>query len=284
VHAVLVASCAVIGLAVGAVLDPVGQHLAVRSRAAEELHRLERADRRPGEPAADGETEIGRVDPDESPDVAAVADANTAIDGTPPVGQVRHLLPEGRSAPRTVGAAVVSGALFALAAGHYGTHLVLVPFLTFLAVSVTVSITDLTHRLVPRQLLYGALALIVPLLVVVSAQSHAWSRLGDAAVAGSGAFVVFFLIWFFVPRGMGFGDVRLSGVIGVTVGYLGLLHAYMAFLVGFVLGLVFGLVLMLGSSAGRKTRIPFAPALCVGAVVTILWGDPLVDHLFHAGT
>ena len=95
-----------------------------------------------------------------------------------------------------------------------------------------------------------------------------------AAGAGLGAFVVFFAIWFFVPRGMGFGDVRLAGVIGVAVGYLGLLEAYLAFLVGFVLGLVFGLVLMVGSGSGRKTRIPFAPALCVGATVAILWGAP----------
>ena len=43
-----------------------------------------------------------------------------------------------------------------------------------------------------------------------------------------------------------------------------------------------GLVLMIGSSAGRKTRIPFAPALCAGAVVAIVWGAPLVDHIFHA--
>ena len=83
---------------------------------------------------------------------------------------------------------------------------------------------------------------------------------------------------------MGFGDVRLAGVIGLTVGYLGLVHAYLAFLLGFVIGLVFGLVLMAAPRPGRKTRIPFAPALCVGAVVAILWGEPLVRHLFHAGS
>ena len=179
-----------------------------------------------------------------------------------------------------MGAAIVAGILFAAVAGHIGAHLVLVPLLVFVAMAVAVSVTDLTHRLVPRQLIYGALALIVPLLIAVSAQAHHWRPLADAAIAGAGAFGVFFLIWFFVPRGMGFGDVRLAGVIGVTVGYLGLLHAYLAFLVGFVFGLVFGLVLMAGSSSGRRTRIPFAPSLCIGAVVAILWGDPIVHHFF----
>jgi leader peptidase (prepilin peptidase)/N-methyltransferase len=267
VHAALVASCAVIGVGVGAVLDPVGQRLADRSRAAEERRRLERVERRDDVPAS---TDAVPPADDAEPDPAAA-------------GPVRHLLPEGRSVPRTVGAALATGALFALAAGHYGAHLVLVPFLVFLAMAVTVSVTDLTHRLVPRHLVYGALALIVPLLVATSAQAHAWRPLVDAAIAGAGGFAVFFLIWFFVPRGMGFGDVRLAGVIGTTVGYLDLFHAYLAFLVGFLFGLAFGLVLMVGSSAGRKTRIPFAPALCIGAVVAILWGDPLVNHLFHSG-
>ena len=79
-----------------------------------------------------------------------------------------------------------------------------------------------------------------------------------AGIAGAVAFGVFFAVWFLVPKGMGFGDVRLAGAIGVTVGYLSLLHAYVAFLAGFLLGMVFGLALMVVAS-GRKTRIPFAP-------------------------
>ena len=72
-------------------------------------------------------------------------------------------------------------------------------------------------------------------------------------------------------------------MIGVTVDYLGVVHAYLAFLVGFVAGVVFGVVVMVTSSTGRRTRIPFAPALCVGAAVAILWGGPLAHDLFHAG-
>ncbi len=197
---------------------------------------------------------------------------------------VRHLLASGPSAGRTVGAALVTGALWAAVAHRFGPHLLVTPFLVFLALAVAVSVTDLSHRLVPRTLLYGALALIVPLLVVVSAVDHTWSDLARAAIWGAVAFAVFFLIWFLVPRGMGFGDVRLAGVIGVTLGYLGPVHVYLAFLIGFVVGLLFGLVLMVGSSAGRKTRIPFAPALCAGAIVAILWGGTLGQHLFHTGS
>ena len=98
------------------------------------------------------------------------------------------------------------------------------------------------------------------------------------------AFGLFFAIWWFIPRGMGFGDVRLAGAIGFTTGWLSLLHAYVAFLAGFVVGMVFGLALMVVSSAGRKTRIPFAPSLSVGAVIAVLWGAHLAQSLFHSGT
>jgi len=269
VHALLVDAGSVVGVVAGILLDPVGQQLADRSRAAE--------DRRRAEGRADSEPTLDDEGSTQGPDGS-----------DEPVAPVRHLLPAGRSVPRMVGAGIVTGLLFGLTAsrltvhGHEASLVLVLPFWVFLAMAVTVSVTDLTHRLVPRQLLYGALVGIVALLVVASAHLHAWRPLVDATGAGLGAFAVFFVIWFFVPRGMGFGDVRLAGVIGVTVGYLGLLEAYLAFLVGFVLGLVFGLALMVGSGSGRKTRIPFAPALCIGAAIAILWGGTLAHHVFRA--
>ena len=281
------------GVVAGAVLDPLGQQLADLSRAAEQRDRAEREARRAEQAAGGGAADlVDHADPgtpsaplavpelDVDP-VPAAADLAGPADEAPPV---RHLLPAGRSTGRTVGAALVTGGLWAAAAAHFGSHLLLAPFLVFFALAVAVSVTDLTHRLVPRYLVYGALALIVPLLVAVSAVDHTWHDLAGAAIGGAAAFGIFFLIWFFVPKGMGFGDVRLAGAIGLTVGYLSLLHVYLAFLAGFVLGLVLGLVLMVGSTTGRKTRIPFAPALAAGAVVATLWGGPMAQHLFHAGT
>ena len=119
------------------------------------------------------------------------------------------------------------------------------------------------------------MALVVPLLVVTSAVDHRWHSLSGSVIAGAVAFAVFFAVWWFVPQGMGFGDVRLAGAIGVTVGYLSLLHAYVAFFAGFLIGTVFGLVMATVWSSGRKTRIPFGPSLAVGAVFGVLWGGPV---------
>ena len=259
----LVSGTTVAGLVIGGAFDPVGQRLADRSREQDERRRAERR-------ATDDES---GSEPDDPPGPGS----ETAD------GPVRHVLPSGPAPARTISAAVVTGALFGAAAHHFGPDLVLAPFCVFFAMLVVVSVTDLTHRLVPRHLLYGALSLIVPLLVASAAVDHQWRDVSGAAIAGAVSFGLFFAVWWFVPRGLGFGDVRLAGVIGITVGYLSLLHAYVAFLAGFIIGLLFGLVLMVSTSSGRKTRIPFAPSLALGAVIAVFWGGHVAHTLFHAG-
>jgi prepilin signal peptidase PulO-like enzyme (type II secretory pathway) len=62
------------------------------------------------------------------------------------------------------------------------------------------------------------------------------------------------------------------------------LHAYLAFLGGFIIGLLFGVGMMVVFGSGRKTRIPFAPALAIGAVIGVFWGAGLAQTLFHASS
>lgn len=267
----LVPGTALAGLVVGGALDPIGQRLADLSQAEDERRRAEHQSQ-----VAEGErgTEQSQLATGPGTEVGSEVGAEVAS----------HLLASGRSPGRTIGAALVTGALFAGAADHFGAHVVLAPFCVFFAMLVVVSVTDLSHRLVPRRLIYCGVALIVPLLVATSAADHAWRSLSGAAIGGAVAFALFFAVWWFVPRGLGFGDVRLAGSIGLTVGYLSLLHAYIAFLAGFVVGTVFGVAMMAVSTAGRKTRIPFAPSLATGAVIAVLWGGHLAQGLFHAGS
>jgi leader peptidase (prepilin peptidase)/N-methyltransferase len=257
VDVLLAAGTALVGVAVGGALDPLGQQLADASAAAE-------AARRAGDQAADEGSHPG--------------------EDAPVATRVVHLLPSGRSPARTAGAAMVTGLLFGAAAWRFGWHVILAPYCVFFAMLVAISVTDLTHRLVPRHLVYGGMALIVPLLFVTAGLAGTWHDLVGSLVGGAVAFGLFFAVWWFVPRGMGFGDVRLAGAIGFTVGYLSLLHAYVAFLTGFVVGLLFGLVMMAVSSSGRKTRIPFAPSLALGAVIAVLWGGHLAHSLFNSGS
>lgn len=259
----LVAGTTVAGLVAGGMLDPLGQRLAERSRQSGVQKRAE--------------MESGR----DSPSVENAGPENAP--GRSAEEDPRHLVVRGRSPLRTAAAALMTGALFGLAARHFGVDLVLAPFCIFFALLVAVALTDLSFRLVPRRLVFLALALIVPLLVASAAVDHQLGHLTGMVIAGVVAFGFFFAVWWFIPQGMGFGDVRLAGVIGIVTGYLSLLHAYLAFLGGFVIGMVFGLVMMAVLGSGRKTRIPFAPALAAGAVLAVFFGSHVAHSLFTTG-
>ena len=289
VNAALTSLVGIGGLVVGAALDPIGQRMAERSRIEEEAHRREREEQKdaartdPTEPqdrSTEGTDGEGREQPTRSEPSAAAAQAPAH---PAPGAAVPHLVPAGRSVPRTVAAAVATGALWAGSAARFGAHAVLGAYLVFFALLVAVALTDLSTRLVPRRLVYPCAGLMAAFFLIAAAVDHSTSHLSGAAIGGAVACGAFFVVWWFVPRGMGFGDVRLAGVIGIATGWLSLLHAYAAFFVGFMAGLVFGLVAIAASGGGRRTRIPFAPALAVGAVVGVFWGGPMVRAVFGAG-
>ncbi len=179
---------------------------------------------------------------------------------------------------------VVSALVLGAFAARIGDDVVLASYAVFGLSMVAMSAVDLERQIIPNRLVYGTLALLVPLFVLSAAVDGRWGSLARAAIAGAAGFVGFLLVHLAVPRGMGFGDVRLAGIIGFATGWLGLGHAFVAFFAAFVLGALVGIGAMMVSGAGRKTRIPFGPFLAAGAVLTVLWGDPLARTLFHHGT
>ena len=96
----------------------------------------------------------------------------------------------------------------------------------------------------------------MPLFVVASAVDDRWGSLARAAIGGAAAFVGFLVVHLAVPRGMGFGDVRLAGVVGLATGWLGLGHAFVAFFAAFVLGALVGVVAMAVSGRGPQDQDP----------------------------
>jgi leader peptidase (prepilin peptidase)/N-methyltransferase len=180
-------------------------------------------------------------------------------------------------------AAAVAGVLFAAAAVRFGSVPELAAYCVLFGGLVAVSVADIRVGLVPRKIVYPTLGLLAVALVAAAAASGDWRPLADAAVGGAAGFLVFFAIWWISPRSMGFGDVRLAGVVGVALGWLGFRQVYLGFLAAFLAGAAIGLVKMAVQGTGRKTALPFGPALAVGAVVGVLWGGYLANLWLHAG-
>ena len=170
-----------------------------------------------------------------------------------------------------------TAALFVAAAIRLGPTWSLPAFCVFFAALLAVSVIDLHHYLIPNRVVYPTLCLVVPLMARAAAVDGSWSHFGDAAIGGMGAFAALFLVHLVSPRGMGFGDVRLAGVIGFMAGWLGFRYVVLALFLAFLLASVVGVALIVSRLRSRRDAVPFGPFMAAGAVVAVVWGPAILD-------
>lgn len=135
-----------------------------------------------------------------------------------------------------------------------------------------------THRL-PRAVVYWASGVTVPLLVAAAGVTGDWNRLADAAIGAAACFAGFFVVFFVVPKGMGFGDVRLAAFCGGLLGFVGLRVIPIGLLAAFLLAGLPAIALVVVGKATRRTRVAFGPFLAAGSVIGICFGPAIVRAL-----
>ena len=157
--------------------------------------------------------------------------------------------------------------------GIVGGLLVLVAFLYLAAVSVALALIDLDVHKLPNAIVLPAYAVGAVLLTSASVLSGEYSVLLRAGIAMAALFLAYFLMAFVYPAGMGLGDVKLAGVLGLYLGWVGWGAVIIGALGAFILGGVYAFVLILGRRANRKSGIPFGPWMLVGAWLGIGIGN-----------
>lgn len=178
----------------------------------------------------------------------------------------------------TPGLAWKAAVASALAAGAIGLRLGwdmrLLVLLPLVPICVALSVIDWRTRLLPTRVVAPSYALVLVAVLVV----YAVTRDGDDLVrAGFGWAVYggfFFVMWFIYPPGLGYGDVRLAGVLGLALGNLGWGQLLLGIWAGTVLGGVLGLILTRLGVVDRRNN-PFGPYMVAGALVGILLGHLL---------
>lgn len=157
------------------------------------------------------------------------------------------------------------------------TLLVTIAFLYFAAISVALTAIDIDVQRLPDVLVLPAYAIGALLFGAADLLRGDLTALGTAAAGAGGAFLLFLILRIVKPQGMGLGDVKLAGVIGLFLGQLGAAQLVVGIAAGFLLGGVFGVGLILTHRAGRASRIPFGPWMLAGAWVGVLGGAPIAD-------
>ena len=153
--------------------------------------------------------------------------------------------------------------------------LVLVAYLYFAAISVALALIDLGVRRLPNVIVLPAYLVATVLLVAAATLSGDYAALARAAIGGAALGLAYLLMAVVAPGGMGFGDVKLAGVLGIFLGWIGWGALVVGAIAAFLLGGIFGIILILARRGGRKTAIPFGPWMLLGAWGGIAAGGPI---------
>jgi leader peptidase (prepilin peptidase)/N-methyltransferase len=152
--------------------------------------------------------------------------------------------------------------------------------------AVRLTVIDVRHHLLPNRIVFPSYAVAGVLLL--AAAVFAGAGIGVAQTSGSplaglmaapalrivaGAAVLwlfYFLLRFAYPPGMGFGDVKLAGVLGMYLGYLGWGHLFAGTFLAFLLGGLWSVALLAARRGTLKSSIPFGPFMLAGATAAML--------------
>jgi leader peptidase (prepilin peptidase) / N-methyltransferase len=226
--------------------------------------------------------------PDPQPDAEPDAEPDVEPDPEPdaePAAEPKEPYAEIASLPGLVWkAALVSAVCAAVVGAAVGRQWALVILVPLVPLSVALAVIDWRTRLLPTRLVLPATGVAILLGLV------GWAVTGDAddLVRAAIALVVvrssFWVLWWFHSAGMGFGDVRLSALLGFALGQLGWGEVVVGLYSGFLVFALPGLLLAVArrDRALLKSAFPFGPFMLVGALIGIVVGSAVWSSLFPA--
>ncbi|WP_449063128.1 prepilin peptidase [Planomonospora algeriensis] len=170
---------------------------------------------------------------------------------------------------------LATAVLFAAVTARFGPVPELPAYLYLTAVAVALTMIDIDVQRLPDAIVKPSYAVGALLLLPAVLTGAGWTPAlrGLAAMAALYAFY-FALAWIY-PGGMGFGDVKLAGLLGLYLGWLGWSAVIVGTFAAFLLGGLAGGVLLATGKAGRKTAVPFGPAMLAGALLALFAAGPV---------
>jgi leader peptidase (prepilin peptidase)/N-methyltransferase len=214
--------------------------------------------------------------PDPAPEPAE--DAAATRPGLPPAPPKERYAAIARLpglAQRTAAASGLVGGVLGASVGWSWSLLFLLPLAP---VGVALTVVDWRTTLLPTRVIAPTYVVTVAAILVAAAaggdQDVAVHALIGWAVMGG----IFFVLWFIYPRGLGYGDVRLSGILGLALGALGWAELATGIYGAFLVGGLGGALLSLLRIVNRK-RYPFGPFMLVAALGAVALGPWVADQL-----
>lgn len=143
------------------------------------------------------------------------------------------------------------------------------------AITVALTLIDIDHHRLPDAIVLPSYPVGLVLLALPTAVEQEWGRLGRGLAGGALLWAFYFLLVLVYPAGMGFGDVKLAGVLGLYLGWLGWPELAVGAMAGFTLGGVLSLLLLAARVVTRKSMLPYGPFMLAGAWLAVAVADPV---------
>ena len=141
---------------------------------------------------------------------------------------------------------------------------------------IIIFVIDLEQGLILNKVVYPGM--VIALLLALPPQPWLPQQLGMrvaySALGGGIGFAIFLLIVLISRGGMGWGDVKLAALIGLATGFPLIL---LAIIMGAILGGIVAVALVITKKRRRRETIPFAPFLALAAMITLLWGNNILN-------
>lgn len=170
---------------------------------------------------------------------------------------------------------LATAALFVLVVLRLGVVWALPAFLVVAGAGVLLAAVDLRHRLLPNRVVAPAVVATAALLTVAAAVGGSEEELVRAALGATVLFAGYMVLALISPGGLGMGDVKLAGLLGLPLGWLGWDVLLLGAVAGFVVQAALALLLLATRRIGRKAELPFGPAMLLGAAIAVGWSGTL---------
>lgn len=163
--------------------------------------------------------------------------------------------------------------MFALVAGRFAVSVLAVALAYLAVITVALAAIDLEHRRLPDALTLPAYPVLAVAIAIQGGVEQEWWILARALIGAAILGGVYFALWFAYPKGMGFGDVKAAGMLGLALGAVGWGAVAVGAIAGPLIGGVAGVAVMIRTRRTRGVTIPYGPWLIAGAWLGILAGD-----------
>jgi leader peptidase (prepilin peptidase)/N-methyltransferase len=198
--------------------------------------------------------------------------------------KLREGVGDGRVRPILL--AVVAAVLCAAVGARLGASAALPAYLYLVLVGVALAAIDVELHRLPDALTLPSYPVLLVLLAAASLADGDWGALARAAVGAVGMLVLYFVLMLAAVRfgGFGFGDVKLAGVLGLALGWLGGAELFLGAVLPFLYGAVVAIAAVVAvRGLGWKSSVPFGPSMIAAAFTAVLAGEEIVSAYVGLG-